>query len=120
VLFRAKGHAALTLLDTLKSVFDLIDKLRAEFTTDPPCQPALAWAALGQYDGELRRNFDIFGDHLHAALRHIRDRAITRQAGPELNLGDAPAQAPFTSTSICQHVDPRPCSIKVYSGSSRF
>jgi hypothetical protein len=88
--------------------FDLIDKLRAEFATDPPCQPALAWTALGQYDGELRRNFEVFGDHLHAALRHVRDRAITRQAGSELDLREASAHASFAATSICQHVDSQP------------
>ena len=31
----------------------LIDELGAEFATDPPCQPALTWAAFRQNDGEL-------------------------------------------------------------------
>lgn len=81
----------------------LVDELRAEFTTDPPRQPALARAALGQYDGELRGNFEIFGDHLHAARRHVRDRAITGQAGPELDLRETSALASFASASICRH-----------------
>jgi hypothetical protein len=110
----AQGQTGLTGFDALEGAFDLVEKLRAEFTPDPPCQPALAGAAVGQYDGELRRNFEIFGDHLQAALRHVRNRAVTRQTGPELNLPKAPAQAPFASTSICQHVDPQACSIRVY------
>lgn len=45
----------------------LVDKLSAEFVTDPPCQPALARAAFRQDDGELAGDVEMFGDHLHAA-----------------------------------------------------
>src|SRR5450756_1979729 len=76
--------------DIFKRLFDLIDELSAEFATDPPCQPTLAGAASRQYDGELRGNVEIFGDYLHASLRHVRDRAVARQqAGPELDPREA-------------------------------
>src|ERR1700704_5581350 len=96
-----------------KGFFDLVDELGAEFATDPPGQPALAWAAFRQYDGEHRGNFQIFGDHLDAASRHVRDGTVARQAGPELDLREAFALATFASASILQHVDPSPCSIMV-------
>jgi hypothetical protein len=105
----------------LKEPFYLIGELSPEFTTDPPCQAALAWAAFRQDDDELRGNVDIFGDYLHAAIRYVRDRAVTRQAGPELDPREPSAQTTFARTSIHQHVDfalldnsssgiPAPCS----------
>jgi hypothetical protein len=73
---------------------DLVDELRAEFAADPPGQPALARASFGQDDGKLRGKVDIFGDHLDAAVRYVRDRTVARQrAGPELNPREASAEA---------------------------
>jgi hypothetical protein len=89
--------------------FNSIDELSAEFMPNPPCQPALASAACRQYDGELTRNVDIFGDNLHPALRYVRDRAIPRQrSGTELDLCEASAHATLALTSIREHVDPSP------------
>ena len=88
----ALGPRALNSLDVLKSLVDLIDEFSAQFATDPPCQPTLAWAACREYDGELSRNIEIFGDYLRAAIRHVRDRAVARQrTGPELDLRDPSA-----------------------------
>jgi hypothetical protein len=92
---------ALTDIDVLKGLFDLIDEFSPEFATDPPCQPALARTARREYEGELRGNLDIFGDYLNATVRHVRDRAIARQTGPQLDLRETSAYAPFASTSIC-------------------
>jgi hypothetical protein len=92
---------ALTDIDVLKRLFDLVDEFSAEFATDSPSQPTLAWAARREYEGELRGYFDVFGDYLNAAVRHVRDRAIARQACPELDLRETSAYAPFASTSIC-------------------
>ena len=76
----------------MPSAFDLIDELSAQFATDPPCQPTLAWATCREYDGEFGWNVEVFGDYLHAAIRHVRDHAVARQrAGPELDLSDPPA-----------------------------
>jgi hypothetical protein len=78
---------------------------------DPPCQPALAGAARRQYDGELRRDVDIFGDNLHPAVRYVRDRAIPWQrSDTELDLCEIPAHATLALTSIHEHVDPSPHS----------
>jgi hypothetical protein len=89
-------------LDALDEIFGLIDEFSTEFVTDPPCQPALAGVACRQYDGEFRRkNVEIFGDHLHAAGRHVRDGTVARQrTGPELDFREAFAQAAFALTSI--------------------
>jgi hypothetical protein len=75
---------------------------------DPPCQPALAWAAFRQYDRELMRNIDIFGNNLHPALRYVRDRAVPRQRSTELDLCEASAHATLALTPIREHVDPSP------------
>src|SRR3954468_19800906 len=56
-----------------EGAYRLIDEFSAQFATDPPCQPTLAWAACRKYDGELSRNIEIFGDYLCAAIRHVRD-----------------------------------------------
>jgi len=102
-------------LDVRKGLLGLIDELRAEFTADPPCQPTLARTGR-KYDREFGGNFEIFGDHLRAAVRYVGNRAVARQrAGPELYLRCPSAQTTFTSTSIYQHVDPSPCSITVLS-----
>ena len=58
----ALGPRAPNSLDVLKSLVDLIDEFSAQFATDPPCQPTLAGAACREYDGELSRNIEIFGD----------------------------------------------------------
>src|SRR3981189_3385320 len=58
----ALGPRAPNSLDVLKSLVDLIDEFSAQFATDPPCQPTLAWAACREYDGELSRNIEIFRD----------------------------------------------------------
>src|ERR1700738_1702039 len=42
---RASRPRALTGLDVLIELFDLIDEFSAELATDPPCQPTLAWVA---------------------------------------------------------------------------
>src|SRR6266851_5289505 len=68
---RAPRPRALTGLDVLIELFDLIDEFSAELATDPPCQPTLAWVARRYYDGELRGDFGIFGDYLQAALRNV-------------------------------------------------
>src|SRR5690348_8010351 len=68
---------------------DPIHELGAEFAADPPGKAALARPAGGQDDGELRRNLRIVGDHLDAAVRDVRDHAVTRQcAGSKLNFCD--------------------------------
>src|ERR1700716_3721505 len=83
----ALGPRALNSLDVLKSLIDLIDEFSAQFATDPPCQPTLAGAACREYDGELSRNIEIFGHHLRAHIRHVRDRAVARhRRGSELDL----------------------------------
>jgi hypothetical protein len=43
--FALTGPRALAGLVVLKGLFDLIDEFSAQFATDPPCQPTLAWAA---------------------------------------------------------------------------
>jgi hypothetical protein len=112
---RTYGPRAPTGLDVFRRLFGLIDELSAEFATDPPCQPALAGAASRQYDGELRGNVEIFGDDLHASVRHVRDRTVARQqARPELDPRKASAITAFASASIHQHVDPSPCSIMLH------
>ena len=101
------GPTAPAGLDTAQGFLDLVDELSAEFVTDPPCQPALAGVACRQDDGELRGNVGIFGDDLHAAVRHVRNGAVTRQrAGPELDLRDPSADLTFAPSSIRQHIDP--------------
>jgi hypothetical protein len=86
---------------------ELVDEFSTELATDPPCQPALTQFAGRQPDGEDRRNFGIFGNHLQAALRYVGDRAIARQrARPELDFGSSSAFLTFASPSIHQHVDP--------------
>jgi hypothetical protein len=93
--------------DSIGAEKALVDEFSTELATDPPCQPALTQLACRQRDREDRRNFGIFGDHLQATLRHVRDRAIARQrAGPELDFGSPSAFLTFASTSIHQHVDP--------------
>ena len=99
--------------------FALIDKLRAEFATDPPCQPALAWAALGQYDGEFRGNFEILGDDLDATGRDVGNRAVARQPATELDLRETFASATFAAASIHQH-EFLALSDGVLRGSGRF
>ena len=85
----------------------LVDELSAEFATDPPGQPALARAAVGQDDGELGGNLEMLRDYLDAARRHVRDHAVARQrAGPELDFCNPPARTAFATASIRQHVDP--------------
>ena len=59
-------------------IFDLVDKFGAEFATDPPRQTALARMVRREDEGELRRDFQIFGNHLDAASRHVRDCAVAR------------------------------------------
>jgi hypothetical protein len=89
--------------------------LSAEFATDPPSQPTLAGAAGGQCDRKLRGYVEIFGDYLHASVRHVRDRTIARQASPELDPREASAMTTFAFASIQQHVDPSPCSIMLHT-----
>jgi hypothetical protein len=57
----------------------LIDEFCAEFVTDPPCQPALACVIGREDDGEMRGNFEIFRDNLHAAIRNVRNCTVTWQ-----------------------------------------
>ena len=62
-----------------KRRLDLVDELGAQFATNSPRQPALARLALREDDGELGGNVEVIGDHLDAAIRHVRDRAVARQ-----------------------------------------
>jgi hypothetical protein len=79
----------------------LVDELRAELVADPPCQPTLARATFRHDDGELGRNIEMLGDDLHASIRYVGDRAITRQRpGSELDFRETPAQAALASASI--------------------
>lgn len=60
---------------------------------------------------------DVFSDHLHTAIRNIRNRAVTRQRpGSELDLCDPAAQTAFASTSIYQHIEPFASSQKMLVG----
>jgi hypothetical protein len=100
---------ALTALRCSKGFLDLIDEFSAQFATDPPRQPALPRAACREYDGEFRGNIEIFGDHLDAAIRHVRDRAVARQrVAPKLDFCSPRAHEAFALSSILQHVDPWP------------
>jgi hypothetical protein len=79
----------------------LVDELCSEFATDTPGKTALAGTALGQYDGEIGGDIDVFGDHLHATVGNIRDRTVAWQgAGPELDLGETPAESTFACTTV--------------------
>src|SRR5689334_16744161 len=81
----------------------LVDEFGAEFAPDPPCQAALPGVTRREDDGELRRNLEIFGNHLDAAVRNIRDRAVARQRGPRLDLRYPPAWAAFGLSAINEH-----------------
>jgi hypothetical protein len=84
----------------------LIDEFGTEFVADPPSQPALARMIGRKNDGELRRNFEIFRNHFHAAIRYVGNCTVTRQtSGAALDLRDPPAQPTFTSSPIRIHVD---------------
>ena len=84
----------------------LIDELGTEFITDTPGQAALPRMIGREDDGELRWNLEIFGDHLHATRRNIRNRAIARQRPRAAqDLCDPPAQATFTLPPIRIHID---------------
>jgi len=54
----------------------LIDKFGAKFVANPPCQPALARVIGREYNGEVRGNFEIFRNHLHAAGRDVRNCTV--------------------------------------------
>ena len=85
-------------------IFDLIDKFGAEFATDPPCQTALARMVRREDEGELRRDFQVLGDHLHAAGRYVGDGAVARQRTcAALDFCDSSAQTTFASASISKH-----------------
>jgi hypothetical protein len=61
------------------AVIALIDEFGAEFVADPPCQPALAGVIGREYDGEVRRNFEILRHHLYAAIRDVRNCTVPWQ-----------------------------------------
>jgi len=83
----AYGRVVCETLLRPKQRFDLIDELSAQLVSDPPRQPAVARLARRKNDGKFRRDFRIFGDNLDAAIRYIRDHAVTRQStGSELDL----------------------------------
>ena len=65
--------------DVAQNVSRLRDEFGAELAADPPDQPALAGPALREDERKLRRDFDMFGDDLDAAIRDVRDHAIARQ-----------------------------------------
>jgi len=78
-----------------------VDELRAELVADPPGQAALPRTTFRHDDGELGRNVDMFGDHLHPTVRYVGDRTVAWQcASAKLDLGKTPAQAAFTLTSV--------------------
>jgi NDP-sugar pyrophosphorylase family protein len=84
-----------------------IEELRAEFAADPPGEPALTRPALRENHRKFGRNFGIFGDDLHAAIRHVGNHAIARQpAGRKLNFRKASARPTFAAAAIRIHVDP--------------
>src|SRR6266481_7639905 len=86
------------------TIFDLVDKFGAEFATDPPCQTALARMVGREDEGELRRDFQILGDHLHTAGRYVGDGAVARQRTcTALDFCDSSAQTTFASASISKH-----------------
>src|ERR1700675_1237224 len=92
----------------------VIDEFGAEFATDPPCQPTMAPVACPEYQGELSRNVEIFGDDPYPAIRNVRDGAIARQrADPELDFRDPSVWTTFASASIRQHLDPSLCPIEL-------
>jgi hypothetical protein len=98
---------------------NLIDEFGAEFAADPPRQATLTRMVTFEDEGEVRGNLQEFGDHLHATIRHVRDRAVARQrTGAALDFGDPPARTTFDSTSISKHVYPSPGS-NVRSGIAR-
>jgi len=68
----------------------------------PKLKVALARPLAGREDhGEFRRNFGIFGDDLHPAIRHVGNHAVARQRpGPELNLGKVSARTTFALAAI--------------------
>src|SRR5581483_4347171 len=84
----------------------LVGELGAELAADAPHQATLPCVIMGEDDGEIRRDLEIFGHHLDAAVGNIRDGAVARQgAGSGLNFGNPPANAAFMFASIgCQHV----------------
>jgi len=57
----------------------LIDEFGAKFVANPPCQPALTGVIGREDDGEMRRNFEIFRDNLHAAIRDVRNCTVAWQ-----------------------------------------
>jgi hypothetical protein len=78
-----------------------VDELSAEFATDTPRKLALSRAAFRKYDREISGNVDVFGDHLDAAVRNVRDRAVARQrASPELDLREPSTETTFAFTAI--------------------
>jgi hypothetical protein len=84
----------------------LIDEFGAEFVANPPCQPALAGVIGREDDGEMRGNFEIFRDNLHAAIRDVRNGTVARQrSGAALDLRDSFAQFAFTFASVRVHVE---------------
>src|SRR5205823_15025813 len=66
-------------IDLLRRFVDLIDEFGAEFGTNPPCKATLARMVRCENEGEVRGDFQIFGNRLHAAIRYVRDRAVARQ-----------------------------------------
>ena len=84
----------------------LIDEFGTEFVANPPCQPALAGVIGREDDGEMRGNFEIFRDNLHAPVRDVRNCTVARQrSGAALDLRDPFAQFAFTCASLRVHVD---------------
>src|SRR6185503_12606790 len=85
----------------------LVEELRAELAADSPGQPALARPALREDHRKFGRNFGIFGDDLHAAIRHVRNHAVARQpTGRELYFCKASARPTFAAATIRIHIDP--------------
>src|SRR5262249_2631838 len=63
------------------------DEFGPEFTTDAPNEAALAWISGREDQREFRRGLEMLGDDFDAAVRNVRDHAVTRQGpGPELDL----------------------------------
>src|SRR2546422_8993961 len=82
----------------------LVEELRAELAADSPGQPALTRPALREDHRKFGRNFGIFGDDLHAAIRHVGNHAIARQsAGCELYFCKASARPTFAAAAIRIH-----------------
>ena len=98
------GAAPLSGARALDLQTPVIDELAAEFGLDLPHQPAAAHGPVGQFDGELGRQVDIFGDEPDSAVGDIDDGAGSRKSSKaQMKLGGSSAQASLASAAIGEH-----------------